>query len=118
MTRWKTDEVVEQLRNALRGVHIQKCEPGGDVDVENIIVTMMEGDSGDQLFIAGFKTDGYYGDNRSDVDVEMVELTCGKDSRGGLRGVFEPETIRAYAEAMIALQGMGFEVVPRLKDYF
>ena len=74
--------------------------------------------TGDRLFICGFKTDGYYGDNRSDVDVEMVELSCGKDSRGGLWGVSEPETIRAYAEAMIVLQGMGFQVVPQLKDYF
>lgn len=115
MIHWNTDKIVNALGKALPTKHIRKDMAGGDVDTESIIITM---DTGDQLFICGFKTNGYYGDERSDVDVEMVELSCGKDSRGGMHGVFEPETIEAYGKAMIVFKELGFDVVPTMDGYF
>lgn len=118
MTRWNTDTILEKLRDGLdtKDIHIQKQEAGGDVDTDNIIVTMEN--HGDQLFICGFICEGYLDDNRSDVDVDMVEMSCGKDSRGGITGVFESDTIQAYADAMKVLKKIGFDVVPTMDGYF
>jgi hypothetical protein len=115
MTRWKTDDVVDVLKKALPKATVETDMAGGDVDTDTIIIRLPNNDGG--MFVCGFITNGYFDENRSDVDVEMVELNAG-DSGGGLSGVTDPEIIRAYSEAMIALQGMGFQVVPCLKDFF
>lgn len=120
MTHWNTDAVVAALQKAFPKYKVIKGEAGGDVDTENIQVKIGSPNSDSEgwdrfLSIAGFKTDGYYGDNRSDVEVDMVELT---DHVGDGLQSGDPEEIRAYAEAMIILKGMGFQVVPYMKNYF
>ena len=114
MTHWNTDAVVSALQKVFPKYKVIKGEAGGDVDTENIQVEISKKDRR-FLCIAGFKTDGYYGDNRSDVEVEMVELT---DHVGEGCQSDDPEEIRAYGEAMIVLRGMGFQVVPYMKNYF
>lgn len=115
MTRWKTDEVIAMLQAAIPAAKVEKMEAGGDVDTDNIIVRLP---NGERIWVAGFIDDGYFDENRSDVDVAMVELTCGKDSRGGTQGVKDVDLLRAYAESQIALQNKGFDVVPSMMCYF
>ena len=48
----------------------------------------------------------------------MVELSAGKDSRGGIQGVKEAETLRAHTDIILALQAMEFSVVPSMDSHF
>jgi hypothetical protein len=115
MTHWNTDEIIEAVQAELPNAKIENTGGGGDVDTDNLVVMLT---NGDRLFICGFKTDGYYDDNRSDVDVEMVELSAGKDSRGGTLGVKLPDTFMAYGKLNAMLVTRGFSVVPCMKDHF
>lgn len=113
--RWKTDEIITAAQAELPNAKVEQIEAGGDVDTEGVMVTLT---NGDRIWMSGFQTDGYYGDERTDVDVEMVELTCGKDSRGGTMGVKQADTFTAYGKLNAMLVARGFSVVPCLKDYF
>ena len=115
MIRWKTDEVVDVLRKALPDATIKTDMAGGDHDTDTIIILLP---NDERMWVCGFITDGDFGDNRSDVDVENVELTCGKDSRGGTHGVKDHLLISAHAQAQIALMRMDFDIVACMKDYF
>jgi len=114
-THWNTDDVIGAIKGKLPNVTVDNTGPGGDVDTDNLVVRLP---GGGNLLLCGFITDGDLGANRSDVDVEMVELSAGKDSRGGLHGVIDPEVGVAYGNIHAVLVGLGFSVVPCLKDYF
>jgi len=113
--RWNTDEITAAIQAGLPNAKVENTGGGGDVDTDNLVVSLS---NGDRLFVCGFITDGHYGENRSDVDVEMVELSAGKDSRGGTHGVKLPDTFTAYGKLNAMLVQRGFSVVPCLKDYF
>jgi hypothetical protein len=91
---------------------IQDTGPGGDVDTDNIMVTIP---NGERLFIYGFDPENDP-QNQSDCDVDMVVLTDGADSRGGLN-VNDPDLGQAYIKIKQYLIDKGFEVVPTLDDY-
>ena len=113
-TRWKTDEIVAAAKIAVPDMAVVYAGPGGDVDTDEVRVTFPNG----CLRIRGFVVDGYLKDNRSDVDVDMVELSAGEDSRGGLNGVRDTERVLAYGKLHAMLVERGFDVVPCLGDYF
>ena len=118
MKRWNTDKIIELLKDDRWT--ISTMSPGGDWDTRNLsLASSLPGD-GDRLFILGF----VFGDAETfdveqwdDVDIEMIEVTDGNDSRGGLNSN-EPEVIEMYHEVCKRLRLEGFEVVNKMDDYF
>lgn len=129
MTHWNTDQVVKTLKEALTNPHIKVSsdgwDSGGVYDTDRVFVEFDEedgqplsNDEGSELWlqIIGFTTavEGI-GENRSDAEIEHVEL-C--DNSGTGIQSSDPLVIRTYGEAMIVLKSMGFSVVPTHEDFF
>ena len=123
MKRWKTDEVKDLIQMALAAedfktwLKINVEQPGGDHDTEGIQVTW---ECGDTLFICGFHcTNTHYdsGNTEKDMEIEMVEVSDGKDSRGGLNSS-DPDVCKGYGVICAAFRQAGFSVCPCMKDYF
>jgi hypothetical protein len=124
--RWKTQEVKGIIEKALatasftEWLKIEVNEIGGDHDTETIQVTWGDPDERESLFICGFhcvNTNYDNGNSPEDMEIEMVELTDGKDSRGGLNSS-NPNVCMGYGIIMSALRQAGFSVCPQMKDYF
>ena len=112
--RWNTTERKQHLE-AIRGVAaVEVTLPGGDVDTEALVVHPKDG--GDRLWVRGFITSFSELDPK-DAEVEMIEVSDGMDSRGGLNSS-HPVTCEVYGRIVSALRMLGFTVVPQLKDYF
>jgi hypothetical protein len=120
--QWNTQQVKTLIEEALADLktkpeRIMVGECGGDYDSEGIQI-----DFGNYEFlnVCGFHT-GHTnmenGNSPSDMEVEMVEVSDGQDSRGGLNSDHEPLCI-AYGIVCSTLRKHGFSVVPQLKDYF
>lgn len=112
---WNTDAIIKLLSN--KKIQITKTEAGGDYDSSNLIISPKGAtDDDDHLYVCGFITEG----NRPDPDnyeIEHVEVTDGKDSRGGLNSSDE-QLAHVYADVCTKLRKAGFDVVPCLKNYF
>ncbi len=117
MTQWNTPKIIASLEK-LKGVKkVNNLGQGGDVDTDNLEI-VVEG-SKDSLFICGFvhsQPDGCI-DTPDNADVDAVELTDGKDSRGGLNS-HNKHTAAVYAEIHTWLCKKKFDVVTTIKDYF
>lgn len=113
MTRWKTKELVDLFSG--EGLVVYSDNPGGDYDTSVIIVKPEK--SNDCLFVSGFVTDDDPIQNWDDVDIEMVEVSDGRDSRGGLNSN-DPNVIQAYADVRKKLALKGFVVVNSMEEYF
>ena len=117
--RWKTSEIKKLLGDD-RWV-IQILEPGGDCDTE--VLYLRANDREDKhtaLWICGFTPQKMLyelpGKNSpEDAEVEMVEVTDGQDSAGGLNTSCE-ETGVMYGIVCSRLRKAGFQVVPSLKE--
>jgi len=114
MTKWVGKDIAKLLKGPDLTV-ILESEPGGDFDTCPITVGVNGTD--DNLFVSGFITGDEVISDWYDVDVEMVELSDGLDSRGGLNSR-NPKTIQAYADIRIKLAKEGFEIVDKMEDYF
>ena len=120
--RWKTPEVKDIIEAALaaeefKAVPVVKSnEIGGDHDTEGLRVNW--GD--ERLWICGFhctNTNYDSGNKPEDMEIEMVEVSDGKDSRGGLNSS-DPDVCKGYGVICGALRQAGFSVCPCMKDYF
>jgi len=56
-------------------------------------------------------------EHRKDAEIEMVEVTDGRDSRGGFNSDGENIYV-GYGLAVMALRRAAFGVVPNMEDYF
>ena len=113
MPRWKTDDVMAALRG--EGLDCSPLPPGGDMDTRKILIRV---DGEYSLWVTGFDEDIQEEiEDPDDVEVEMVELTDGKDSRGGCNSYAEGH-VTAWGKAGRILEGMGFHVVRTMDDYF
>lgn len=111
---WNTAKIAAEL-HSIRGVSgIRNIGQGGDVDTENLVITI-KGTS-DELFVCGFSVDNDI-IAPGDTDVEMIELSDGLDSRGGLTSS-HPKTAEAYIRVRQYFLDRGFKVVPTHKAYF
>lgn len=123
MPLWKTRELANALATAT-GMTATITPPGGDYDTEVIIIRPRSAEQTrdpvtgtvHSLFVSGFDPDRVMR-NPSTAEVEMVELTDGRDSRGGLNSD-DPKIIQAYADVFKVLKAHGFDVVPRMQNYF
>ena len=121
--RWITDDIIELLREALSEARFDtdpemtSGEPGGDHDTQRLII---EWGLDERLFVCGFhctNTNYDEGSSPADMEVEMVEVTDGKDDRGGLTSK-ERDVCLGYGVVCGTLRKAGFEVVPNMEDYF
>jgi hypothetical protein len=115
MIRWNTDKVVNMLKKSDRDVYVD--EPGGDYDTSVVIIHPKQSNEYENLYIRGFITGDDAISDWNDVNVEMVEISDGQDSSGGLNSK-DPLLIQAYADARIKLAGMGFNIVNSMDEYF
>ena len=111
MKHWKTPEIMEKLIS-IPGASILKSPCGGDVDTSEVIVKR----KGYAVHVAGFVTQGDIVDP-DDADVEMVEITDGKDSRGGCN-VTTADGMKLYSEVKIIITEAGFLTVDSMDEYF
>lgn len=114
MTRWNTEKMVK-LFESPEVIVERDFEPGGDYDTCPVFVKPRN--SEDCIFISGFVTGDDPISDINDVDIEMVEVSDGLDSRGGLNSN-NPYTIQAYADVRKKLASKGFSVVNKMDDYF
>lgn len=112
MTRWNTEELITDFM--VDGRNVYADFPGGDCDT-SVIVIQPEG-SEDFIFVSGFITGTDPISDWDEVDVEMVEVSDGMDSSGGLNSR-DPNVIQAYADVRKILARKGFTVVDRMEDY-
>jgi len=115
MFYWHTATIVEALKRIKNVDKILVQDPGGDVDSENLIVYVKGTD--DQLWVCGFITDDGVVDPAGACDVEMIELTDGLSSSGGLNSTNANLAI-AYTRIRQYFVDNGAEVVPTHKAYF
>lgn len=116
MSHWKTDEIKNLIENATKSLSVNSVTvnlPGGDVDTEAIVVSMKE----DMLWICGFTLSDTLKLDSSDMDIEAIEVTDGKDSGGGLNSK-DLNTSIVYAHIVSILRENGHAVVPTMSDYF
>ena len=115
MPNWNTTQIIQDLTTIVGVEEIISAGTGGDVDTDNLCLKLA-GTDGQALFVRGFD-DTKYITTPSNVDVIMVELTDGLDSRGGLNS-HDFRVARAYIDVRQYFINRGFEVVPTLKAYF
>jgi len=121
MYHWNTQKLVEAFEQIPQISSVKVNMPGGDCDTENIIM-YVEGSEDERLYCQGFSCedesiwDTPY-EEKGDIYIEMVELTDGMDSRGGLVSE-NANTAMAYIAVRQILIDDGADVVNRLKDYF
>jgi hypothetical protein len=114
MYRWNTDTIITTL-SELPGVWgVEDGGPGGDFDSDTLVVIVEE--SEDNLFVRGFNTDREPEDT-SDFNVEMVEISDGLDSCGGLNSR-NVKTALAYVAVRQYFIDNGADVVDSMDDYF
>lgn len=123
MYHWNTKKL-EAAFSTLPGIKsVTNDGPGGDVDTDTLVLEIEGTD--DQLWVRGFTTQDYDRKtmkpyelpNRHDVEIEMVEVTDGQCSSGGLNSNDET-TIMAYALVRTVLAKDGADVVDTLDVYF
>ena len=82
MYHWNTSTIEAHLNQISGVVDVEVNRPGGDVDTDNITLTIAG--ASEKLYIAGFEVSDRELPDKSDIDVEFVELTDGTCSTGGL----------------------------------
>ena len=119
MFRWNTKQIASDISALSLIANVEIDTPGGDVDTDNLIVEIDGSD--DQLYIAGFSTEPDFcdidWDDKSDIDVELVELSDGMDSRGGLNSS-DNNTAQAYIAVRQYFVDQNASVVNTMDDYF
>ena len=114
MFHWKTNEVLADLRKIPLVKDVKNTGPGGDVDTDHLRIEVRG--SPDPLYVCGFNVDGDPKD-QSNSEVEMVELTDGRDSRGGLNSDND-NTGQVWLQVRQYFRSKGIEVVDTMDDYF
>jgi hypothetical protein len=116
--RWRTDDVKAALSKVPGVGHITAYEPGGDYDTHELRIGYPHDGITPALFVSGFRTDRPMTEAEvGDCDIQMVEVSTGKDSRGGSVGA-SMQVVQMHLEVSKALAAMGFVVVPGAEDYF
>lgn len=103
-----------------KGVQVVVCRlPDGDHDTVQISLFPLgvrkDGTSYDHVTVTGFTLEPIK--RRDRVKVDMVEVSDGLDSRGGLSSS-HLRTCLLYGRVCSVLRRRGFEVVPQLREFF
>lgn len=120
MARWVTQDIASRLMNALGplATKMENIGPGGDVDTDNLLIDIQHSPGYDDMrfWVCGFDTQHDPAD-QSDCEVGYAQITDGEDSRGGLNSN-SPNMALAFVKIREELQGLGFDVVNSMDDYF
>lgn len=113
---WNSEEIERDLC-WIDGIQkITNIGPGGDVDSDNFHIVVE--DSDDALWVCGFNVDDYRtARSATDVDVDMIQLTDGLDSRGGLNSK-NHNTGNVYLAVRQYFIDRQAVVVGNLREYF
>jgi len=117
MYQWNSDKLKAAFSQISGISYVTVNRPGGDVDSDNIMLDIKG--TRDHLFVAGFHTTDYdiWKKDTSDVEVEMIELSDGLCSSGGLNSK-NSDTARVYMEVRQFLVDDGADVVDSMSGYF
>lgn len=119
MPIWNTKEIAKKVQEKIGTEYSVSIYPrGGGVDTFHIQILSKKwgGDIGDNLFLCGFKTDGYF-ESADDIEceIQMVEL----QNCDGKENLHKDEDLSStYSKIAFLLTSMGFEVVDDLEQYF
>ena len=111
---WNSQKIADDLKkmDLITGASIHNsC---GDVDTDNILVEVE--DCEDILHVRGFNIEEAI-TNPADCGCELIQLTDGLDSRGGLNSD-EENLALVYSRIRKYFRDAGFQVVPTMDDYF
>jgi hypothetical protein len=114
MAQWNTKQIMADLRTIIPVTAIDNTG-GEDSSTDNLV--LMLGGVEDKLFIKGFIPEKFWIDTTDDIDVSHVELTDGLSGRGGLNS-HDFRLARAYIDVRQYFINRGFDVVPRMSEYF
>lgn len=114
---WNSGTIKTELERYGQVSSVTINSPGGDVDTEKLVVSVING--GDALHVCGFSTDDDFWKkpDKGDIYVDFIELTDGMDSRGGLNSN-STNTALAYVAIREYFQNRGADVVPSMDEYF
>jgi hypothetical protein len=116
MWYWHSATIVEDLLRIKNVTKVINQGQGGDVDSDNLVIYVRG--CNDKLWVNGFNTP-----DEPDIttpgacDVEMIELSDGLDSRGGLNSS-EAAVAMVYTRVRQYFIDKGATVVPTHKDYW
>jgi len=113
---WNTEEMVKFLSDDRWKIKTQL--QGGDWDSEELLMTAVGAKRGNHLYVHGFVIDTKeVVDTPGDFDIDMIAVSDGQDSRGGLNTDDEP-TCLMYARIVSKLRKAGYVVVNTMDEYF
>jgi len=118
MFRWNTQKIITDLKKIPLIRDIKVNGPGGDVDSENLVITVRG--APDKLLVCGFVADqaDFTTSTPGDDDFEMVELAdSSADSRGGLNSD-DDNVGQVWLAIRNYFRKQNIQVVDQLKDYF
>lgn len=113
MSLWNTEQITKELKK-INGVKVTNNGQGGDVDTSNLYVEK----NGYGIHVAGFITTSLGIVDSPDLcEVEMVEISDGRDSQGGCNAD-TPEEFFFFGQVQEIIKRLGHIVVRQMKDYF
>lgn len=112
---WKTNDIIIDLSHIKEVDWVDERPPGGDVDTDNLAVHV-DG-SPDSLWVCGFVVENDRTCHSSNTKVDMIQITDGLDSRGGLNSK-NPLTAQAYIAVRQYFVDRDAEVVDSMDPYF
>lgn len=115
MPHWNTKQVIADLKKIPGITKIKNSGQGGDYDSDNLMLSVQG--SVEHLFVCAFSVERQAQCDPSNDLFEMVEVSDGTNSSGGLQCDCE-ELGFAYVRVRKYFFTKGFEVVTCLRDYF
>lgn len=112
---WKTAELVEAFKK-LPGIgYVEVFDYGGDYDTNHIVAGFNE--ESDLIYVAGYPSTDECCENRDDAVCEWIEISDGKDSRGGLNSR-DVNTIMVYAQLRAYFANQNVEIINHYDEIF
>jgi len=115
MPIWNTEKVIKEL--SAKCPHVTKIindGQGGDYDTDNIVIKVKG--TKDSLFICGF-TPNIQCTTPDNAEVEIVAVTDGLDSRGGLNSNNENLAL-TFVQVRSYFEKKGFTTANTIDEYF
>jgi hypothetical protein len=115
MPTWNTEKIISDLNKKITNIEkIINSGQGGDYDTDNLIIKVKG--SKDVLYICGF-TPQVYCTTPENAEVEIIQITDGLDSRGGLNSNNENLAV-AFVQIRKYFEKKGFSTANTIKEYF
>jgi hypothetical protein len=115
MPNWNTEKIISELTKKISNIEkIRNMGQGGDYDTDNLSVKIKG--SKDVLYLCGF-TPKVRCTTPENAEVEIIQITDGLDSRGGLNSNNENLAV-AFVQIRKFFEKKGFSTANTIKEYF